>query len=62
MGSTGYYNPESRIDDELLTFLMAYMGGTPLDFLYQQEDPYEGLKKEDIIEVTDFVVLDAEEG
>lgn len=62
MGPTGWYNSGSIIDDALLNFLIGYMGGIPLDFLYQQEDPYEGLREEDIIEVTDFVVLDDKEG
>lgn len=58
MGPRGWYCSGTPLDKELLEFLMGYMGGTPLDFLYDQEDPYEGLKPEDIIEVTDFVVLD----
>lgn len=61
-GPERYNRPQSEVDLNLLfrdIMLLGYFGGTPLDFIFQDQKSSENdIPEKDIIEVTDFVVLD----
>lgn len=61
-GPERYNRPQSEVDLNSLfrdIMLLGYFGGTPLDFIFQDQKSSENdIPEKDIIEVTDFVVLD----